>query len=106
VCRNFQHYLGLSIAQSLRRNSHTVYGLLRSPSKPPILRTSEIIPVPDSVESPSSYLSVIETENIDIVIDASATYDSAHAVLQALISAGKKRPEIAASAAAGESPKL
>jgi hypothetical protein len=51
-------------------------------------------------------LSVIETENIDMVIDASATYDGAHAVLQALIGAGKKRLEMAAGSAAGKSPKL
>jgi nucleoside-diphosphate-sugar epimerase len=84
-------YLGLSIAQTLRLTSYTVYGLLRSASKAALLTSAEIIPVPGTVEDPSSYLSVIASENIDIVIDASSTYDGAHAVLQALIGAGKER---------------
>jgi nucleoside-diphosphate-sugar epimerase len=98
-------YLGLPIAQALRRTSNTVYGLLRSASKASILSSNEIIPVPGSVEDPSSYLSIIESANIDIVIDASATYDGAHAVLQSLIGAGKKRLE-KAGAAGGKVPKL
>jgi nucleoside-diphosphate-sugar epimerase len=97
-------YLGLPIAQALRRTSNTVYGLLRSASKASILSSNEIIPVPGSVEDPSSYLSIIESANIDIVIDASATYDGAHAVLQSLIGAGKKRLE-KAGAAGGKVPK-
>lgn len=96
-------FLGLSIAQALRRSSITVYGLTRSSNKSGLLASNEIIPVVGSVEEPASYLEIIEAENIDIVVDASATYQGAHQVLQSLLNVGKMRLQQSESS---KSPKL
>ena len=85
-------YVGSALAgELLRSGNHTVYGLARNPAKANQLAAKEIIPVVGSVTDAASYLSLIKTARIHIVVDCSAAYDGANKVLDDLIVAGKSR---------------
>ncbi len=85
-------YIGSALADELLRSgNHTVYGLARNAAKANQLAAKEIIPVSGSVTDAASYLSLIETAKIHIVVDCAAAYDGSNKILTDLIAAGKER---------------
>jgi nucleoside-diphosphate-sugar epimerase len=71
-------YIGSALAASLRGSGHQVYGLTRHKNVAQTLATREIIPVIGSAQESDMYLGAIQTNCIEVVIDASsAKQDSA-----------------------------
>ncbi|KAK4498970.1 hypothetical protein PRZ48_009481 [Zasmidium cellare] len=83
-------YIGLATSLALRRNSHIVYGLARTPAKAQDLAKNEIIPIIGTVED-GAYLKAIDEHNIDVVIDTAAVYDASWKVLEGVKKAGEER---------------
>jgi nucleoside-diphosphate-sugar epimerase len=83
-------FLGLPIALSLRRAGHQVYGLARTAEKVALLAKHEIQAVHGSVDD-SEYLRVIESENIDVVVDAAAVNQGGSKILEDVLMIGKAR---------------
>jgi nucleoside-diphosphate-sugar epimerase len=83
-------YIGLPLSASLRRDGHTVYGLVRSDEKARLLAQYEVIPVLGTVEGPE-YLETVRTTNIDIVVDASTAKPGENAVLSGLKQIAEER---------------
>ena len=94
-------YLGLPVALSLRRAGHQVYGLARSAQKVALLAKYEIHGVLGSIED-SGYLRVIESENIDVVVDAASVNQAGSKILEDVLMMGKARLD----KASGRLPKL
>ncbi|KAI9890467.1 MAG: hypothetical protein M1814_003951 [Vezdaea aestivalis] len=90
-------YLGLPIALGLRRNGHLVWGMTRSAAKSPTLAKAEIIPVVGTFDD-TAYLETIEKQNIDVVVDASGSFDEVNKVISALNKLSKARLEKAKGA--------
>ncbi|KAF9087652.1 hypothetical protein BGX23_007972 [Mortierella sp. AD031] len=98
-------YIGLRLSQHLRQANHIVYGTTRSPSNESILAINEIIPIVGPVEHESTkdlpsllqknptpaWLEAVKTENIDVVIDLSASENGAKTILEPLIKLSKDR---------------
>ena len=85
-------YVGSARAgELLRSGNHTIYGLARNSSKANQLAAKEVIPAVGSVTDSASYLSLIMTARIHIVVDCAAAYDDSNKVLNDLITAGKER---------------
>jgi nucleoside-diphosphate-sugar epimerase len=76
-------YIGFPLAQSLRRDAHTVYGLARSAEKAKELAKHEIIPVRGTIEG-GEYLQCIHDDNIDVVVDAAGAGPDSAKILQGL----------------------
>lgn len=83
-------YIGLTTCLALRRNSHIVYGLARTPSKAQELAKNEIIPIIGTVED-GAYIAAIDKHNIDVVIDAAGANDGSWKVLQDVKKIGEER---------------
>lgn len=94
-------YIGLALCKSLRRASHTVYGLARTASKATLLAQHEIIPLLGTVEG-GEYLSSINALNIDVVVDCSGANMDGHKILSGLKTLGQER----LTARGGRGPKL
>ncbi|KAH1386928.1 hypothetical protein KXW28_002990 [Aspergillus fumigatus] len=87
-------YLGKHVAYRLvQSGQHTVYGVARSKEKAAQLAQQEIIPVlcSNPVEDPEPYLSVIRSENIDIVVDISGANQDSYSFLHNVKLIGQKR---------------
>ncbi|KAH1313643.1 hypothetical protein KXV51_007048 [Aspergillus fumigatus] len=87
-------YLGKHVAYRLvQSGQHTVYGVARSKEKAAQLAQQEIIPVlcSNPVEDPEPYLSVIRSENIDIVVDISGANQDSYSFLYNVKLIGQKR---------------
>jgi nucleoside-diphosphate-sugar epimerase len=85
--------IGNSLALSLLRTSNTVFGLARTAQKALHLASQEIIPVLGTVLDSYGYITAINSNNIDLVIDASfATTDAWH-LLEMLKMIGHERLE-------------
>ena len=85
-------YVGSALAgELLRSGNHSIYGLARNAAKASQLATKEIIPVIGSVTESASYLSLIRTAKIHIVVDCAAAYDGSTTILKDLIAIGKER---------------
>lgn len=80
-------YIGSAVCASLNRSGdHVVYGLSRSASSSKKLAINEVIPVPSD---PQSYLSLIASTPIDVVVDVAGVQDSP--LVQDVTKAGKDR---------------
>ena len=85
-------YLGLPLAQSLvRSGNHTVYGLARSPSKASILAGNEIIPILGDASDPSSYLSLLHSAPIDIVVNCGTAFEHDELTLRTIRDFSRQR---------------
>ncbi|KAH1817874.1 hypothetical protein KXX19_000755 [Aspergillus fumigatus] len=87
-------YLGKHVAYRLvQSGQHTVYGVARSKEKAAQLAQQEIIPVlcSNPVEDSEPYLSVIRSENIDIVVDISGANQDSYSFLYNVKLIGQKR---------------
>jgi nucleoside-diphosphate-sugar epimerase len=85
-------YIGLTLSTHLlRTGSHTVYGLSRSTASAALLAKNEIIPVHGDAADPSSYMPLIASAPIDIVIDCSAAYAHTSSILASVAGAGAAR---------------
>ncbi|MCJ1335666.1 hypothetical protein MMC09_000939 [Bachmanniomyces sp. S44760] len=83
-------YIGRALALSLlRQGQHAVYGLARTPSKARLLARDEITPVLGSITDSASYLSLIESEGIEVVVDASGAGPESATLLRNLVRVGK-----------------
>jgi nucleoside-diphosphate-sugar epimerase len=92
-------YIGQALALSLMRSGcHTVYGLARTPEKAKSLEALEIIPVKGSVSDSANYLSLIQSANIDVVVDAAGAGAESKKILDDLLLVGKHRLEAAQQA--------
>lgn len=67
-------YIGFNVAKVFRNEGYQVYGLTRSDKNAITLKRNEIIPVLGSMQSPNSYMKVIEDS--DIIIHAAADYNA------------------------------
>ncbi|KAH8697306.1 hypothetical protein BGW36DRAFT_378410 [Talaromyces proteolyticus] len=97
-------YVGSRVANLLVRNgNHVVYGLARSTEKGSQLAQKEIIPVicPDPINNPSSFLSVVRSAPIDVVVDLSGANQDSAKILESLKQIGKERCEQATQKGAG-----
>jgi nucleoside-diphosphate-sugar epimerase len=87
-------YIGQTLALSLvRSGGHTVYGLARSPEKAKSLEALEIIPVKGSVSDSTTYLDLIRSANIDIVVDTAGANIESKKILNDLLRVGAERLE-------------
>jgi len=87
-------YIGQALALSLLRSgSHTVYGIARSPDKAKSLEAIEVIPVNGSASDSATYLDLIRSANIDIIVDAAGANLESKKILNDLIRAGSERIE-------------
>ncbi|KAG0284678.1 hypothetical protein BGZ96_010978, partial [Linnemannia gamsii] len=97
-------YIGLRVSQQLRQANHIVYGTTRSAANESTLLLNEVIPIVGPVEPESSeshsilhpsttfpWLEAIKSENIDIVVDLSASMNGVKAILEPLIRLSKDR---------------
>jgi nucleoside-diphosphate-sugar epimerase len=87
-------YLGKHVAHGLvQSGQHTVYGVARSQERAVQLARQEIIPVlcSNPVEDPESYLSVIRSENIDIVVDVSGANQGSYSFLHNVMLVSQER---------------
>ena len=87
-------YIGLPLAESLvRTGNHTVYGLARSSAKAQELAKREIIPVFGDAGDPSTFEKILSSAPIDVVVDASAAYEHATAILDTYTRHARQRAE-------------
>ena len=87
-------YLGNNLAALLvRSGQHTVYGLARTPEKAKQLARQEIIPVicPDPINESSTYLDVIRSARIDVVVDVASANLGSHTLLRDIKRVGQGR---------------
>lgn len=99
-------YIGSALALSLKRSGeHEVFGLARTASKAAELRKLEITPVNGSVADSAEYIALVNSEHIDIVVDAAGANDGSAKVLADVSAAGANRLALAKSAGVA-SPKL
>ena len=84
-------YVGSTLASSLLRANHQVYGLARTPKKATQLTRLEIIPVHGSVQDSTAYTSLIKTAHIDIVVDCAGANQESAKVLSDVLEAGRER---------------
>ncbi|KAG9065052.1 hypothetical protein KI688_002373 [Linnemannia hyalina] len=97
-------YIGLRVSQQLRQANHIVYGTTRSSANESTLFFNEVIPIVGPVEPESSdshsilrpsatlpWLETVKSENIDVVIDLSASENGAKTILEPLIRLSKDR---------------
>lgn len=87
-------YLGRQIAHLLvQRGQHTVFGVARTVAKATHLAKQEIIPVlcSDPVNEPESYLSIIRSKHIDVVIDVAGADHGSHNFLRDVARIGEER---------------
>ncbi|KAI9720374.1 MAG: hypothetical protein M1812_002880 [Candelaria pacifica] len=86
-------YVGFGLAQALLRSGdYRVYGLARTAEKAKLLAKAEVIPVLGSTTDTAAYLSLIESEHIDIVIDvAGVSLPESTQMLSDLRSIGSSR---------------
>ncbi|KAG0069866.1 hypothetical protein BGZ90_000063 [Linnemannia elongata] len=97
-------YIGLRVSQQLRQANHIVYGTTRSTANESTLLLNEVIPIvglvePESSEShsilrPSAtlpWLETVKSENIDVVIDLSASKNGVKTILEPLVRLSKER---------------
>ncbi|KAF9129777.1 hypothetical protein BGX30_013823, partial [Mortierella sp. GBA39] len=95
-------YIGLRVSQQLRQANHIVYGTTRSSANESILFLNEVIPIVGPVEPESSdshsilrpsatlpWLETVKSENIDVVIDLSASKNGVKTILEPLIRLSK-----------------
>ncbi|KAF2159356.1 hypothetical protein M409DRAFT_30234 [Zasmidium cellare ATCC 36951] len=83
-------YIGLTTALALRRHSHIVYGLARTPSKAALLASNEILPILGTLDD-SAYLLAISTHNIDVVIDAAGANNGSFKIFEDVKRVGQER---------------
>ncbi|KAF9119243.1 hypothetical protein BGW39_000441 [Mortierella sp. 14UC] len=93
-------YIGLRVSQQLRQANHIVYGTTRSSHNEATLLLNEVIPVVGPVEpeatghhphTPLPWLETVKSENIDVVIDLSASKTGVKSILEPLIRLSKDR---------------
>ncbi|KAF9906104.1 hypothetical protein EC991_000972 [Linnemannia zychae] len=93
-------YIGLRVSQQLRQANHIVYGTTRSSQNEATLLLNEVIPIVGPVEPEAAehhshatlpWLEAVKTENIDVVIDLSATKTGVKSILEPLIRLSKDR---------------
>ncbi|KAI9698227.1 MAG: hypothetical protein M1836_004229 [Candelina mexicana] len=86
-------YVGFGLAQVLLRSgNYRVYGLARTPEKAKLLTKAEIIPVLGGTTDTAAYLSLLESEHIDIVVDVvGASHSESTQMLSDLRSIGSSR---------------
>ena len=84
-------YVGSTLASSLLRNNHQVYGLARTPSKATQLARLEITPVHGSVQDSTAYVQLIKNAHIDIIVDCAGANQESAKVLSDVLEAGKER---------------
>ncbi|KAF9538033.1 hypothetical protein EC957_007290 [Mortierella hygrophila] len=97
-------YIGLRVSQQLRQANHIVYGTTRSSANESTLLLNEVIPIVGPVEPESSdshsilrpsatlpWLETVKSENIDVVIDLSASKNGVKTILEPLIRLSKDR---------------
>ncbi|KAL4890164.1 NAD dependent epimerase/dehydratase family protein [Aspergillus ambiguus] len=99
-------YIGLALAQSLRRGgTYTVWGTARTPEKAKLLMANEVFPVGGDITDSQTLSGMITGNQIDIVVDASSAYDKASQILNGVVHAGNaRRQALAAEGIVG--PKL
>lgn len=101
-------YIGQALALHLLRSGHhTVYGIARSESKARSLAALEIVPVisTDPSSEPAAFLDAISKHRIDSIVITGAD-ETAHALLQVIVEAGKQRQQEYAQAGLTSGPKL
>lgn len=82
--------MGSAVAGELLRSGlYTVYGLARSLAKATELAAKEIIPVKGDVEDSTVHLSLIESANIQIVVDCAGANLGSAKILSDLKQVGK-----------------
>lgn len=89
-------YVGNALTDQLvRSGKHEVFGLVNSESKRRHLTLKEIIPVIGEINNAKGCLEIIDSAEIDIIVDTSSfnNENSKPALLDAVIEAGKKRIE-------------
>ncbi|KAG0280769.1 hypothetical protein BGZ95_008795 [Linnemannia exigua] len=92
-------YIGLRVSQQLRQADHIVYGTTRSSLNEATLLLNEVIPIVGPVEpeagshshAPFPWLEAVKSENIDVVIDLSASKTGVKSILEPLIRLSKDR---------------
>ncbi|KAH7039408.1 hypothetical protein BKA57DRAFT_539654 [Linnemannia elongata] len=97
-------YIGLRVSQQLRQANHIVYGTTRSTANESTLLLNEVIPIVGPVEPESSeshsilrpsatlpWLETVKSENIDVVIDLSASKNGVKTILEPLVRLSKER---------------
>ncbi|KAJ5601492.1 hypothetical protein N7510_011026 [Penicillium lagena] len=90
-------YLGSQIANLLiQGGEHTVYGVARTPAKAAQLAKQEIIPVlcPDPVNDPNTYLSIIRSKHVDVVLDVAGADVGSHNFLRDVTAIGQERLDL------------
>jgi len=94
-------YIGLAVAEALRRRGHAVMGLARSPAKAHALSAREIEAVPGDMRSPASYADA--AHEADALVHCAAEYSAEYealdrttvdALLKVAADGKKKRPVI------------
>lgn len=87
-------HIGFAVATAFARAGHETFGLLRTPSKAPLLEAAEVVPVPGSMEEPEAWRAAAEDCSVLVhcaVDDSERSWDLHRAALGALRDAGRDR---------------
>ena len=90
----------------MRSGNYTVYGLARSPEKASILTAAEITPIIGDISDPETYMPLVRSTPIDLIIDCGTAYASATALISTLHCYARSRRETLAKEGFPAAPKL
>lgn len=97
-------YIGSAVAAAFARAGHEVFGLVRTPGKERLLESSEVVPVPGTMEDPDGWRPAADRCSVLVhcaVEYSERSWDLHRSVLGALRDASRDRPGRALLATSG-----